>query len=75
MGNRQLGRVDDSIVKEQQVEVQRPLAPADRPDPAEPRFDLLEDVEQRERVERRLEHGGGVQEHPLTGGPPTGSVS
>ena len=29
-------------------------------------FDLLEDVEQRERVERRLEHGGGVQEQPLT---------
>ena len=46
MRDDQLGRVDDPIVEEQQVEVQRPLAPSDRPDPAELRFDLLEDVEQ-----------------------------
>ncbi len=66
MRNGQLGRVDDPIVEEQQVEVERPLAPADRPDPAEPRFDLVEDMEQGARVEGRLEDGGGVQEQPLT---------
>ena len=65
MGDAQLGRLDDPIAEEQQVEVEGPLAPVDRPDPAEPRFDLLQDVEQRERVERRLERGRGVEKHPL----------
>ena len=65
MRDGQLRRIDDPVAEEQQVEVQGPLAPVDRPYSAEPGFDLLEDVEQGERVERRLEHGGGVEKHPL----------
>jgi hypothetical protein len=35
MGHDQLGRLDDPIAEEEQVEIQGPLAPADGPDPAE----------------------------------------
>ena len=65
MRNAQLGRVDDPVVEEQQVEIQRPLAPSDRPDAAELRFDLLQHAKQSKRVEGRLEQRRGVQEHPL----------
>lgn len=67
LGNGQLGRVDDLVTEQQQVEVQGPLPPADRSGPAELFFDLLENAEQRKRVNSRLQHGGGVQVQPLTG--------
>jgi hypothetical protein len=69
MRYRQLSGIHDLIAEEQQVKVHRPLAPADCPDAAEPLFDLLKDMEQPDRIESRLQHGGSVQEHPLTGWP------
>ena len=61
------GRGHDLIIEEQQVEVERSLAPTYGPGPAESLFDLLENVQQAERVKSRLQHGCGVQERALTG--------
>ena len=68
----EFGRVDDLVAEEEQVEVERSLAPADGPDSAGVGFDLLESVEEGKRGERRLDCSGGVQKGALAGGPSGG---
>ena len=67
MGHGEFGGVDDRVAEEQKIEVERPLAPADGPDPPQPLLDLLEPPQKRRRVEARLEGGGGVEESTLAG--------
>ena len=74
VGEFELGRVEELARVNQEVEVERPLAPAD-PGPAELVLDALRHRQQLERLERRLQLRSGVEERPLAAGPPTGRVS
>ncbi len=70
MGKHEPGLVHHGISPEQEVEVDRPRPPALGANTAEPTFDVEKQVEQRPRVERRLELRDAVQERGLLDGPP-----
>src|SRR5207302_1835626 len=58
--------LDVPLAEEQEVEVERPLTPADRADPSRAPLDVLQNVEQVERAESRLDCGCRVEEGPLS---------
>ena len=76
MRHAQLGRVDDPVIKQKQVEIQRPLAPANRSLASELGLDILQALEAT-RAARGLSRPGRRRSRnfPWPGGPPTGSVS
>ena len=57
MRNDQSRRFDFQIVDRENVEIDRPRAPSLSTHSTERRFDLLQSIEQRERIERRFECG------------------
>src|SRR5271165_1039488 len=65
MRDGQLGSLHDPIVEEEEIEVESALAPADAPDPTITGLDLLQQVQQRRRLQRRLDAGRGVEKTAL----------
>jgi hypothetical protein len=61
----QLGRVDDPVVEQKQIEIERALAPSNGTFPSESSLDLLKNMKQRQRFEICLEQRDGVQKHAL----------
>src|SRR3954447_21656937 len=60
------GGMDHTVTEQQEIEVERPLAPVDRADPARSILDALEAEEQIGWIQGGLDGSGCVEEGPLS---------